>query len=262
MFKGNDAVAPSIAASVMTWKAVGDTQGWTRKVRCSAVEVYQNRLKDLLVENGEAKVDISEAKTGRHERKVTSIEELIGLFQRAYKNLEIRETHENRESSRGHFVCSLSLTQFRPDKPCVWSRITLVDLAGGERIHTGPKNRPPQTTGVKGGSSNAAADKADSSLTAETKFINSSRGALRTFLQEVKRSKRGSAVCEVRAQSAHYIRQLIYIQFTRYLKIVLEDNPRLIYLAHLDPLSEQYGRTLDTLKFAKEVSKKPWYLWK
>ena len=254
MFKGNDAVAPSIAASVMTWKAAGDTQGGSRRVRCSAIEVYQDRLKDLLVENGEAKVDLSEGKKYPCERRANSVEELIGLFQRAYKNLEIKETHENRESSRGHFVCTLNLVQIRSKQSCAWSRITLVDLAGRERIHTGPKNRPPQTTGVKGGSSNAAADEADSSLTAETKFINSSRRALRTFLQQIKWSKPRPAACEVRAPSTRRICRLTSVQFTRYLNFVLGPNPRLIYLAHLDPLSDQYGRTLDTLKFAKEVS--------
>ena len=256
MFKGNNAIAPSIAASVMTWKDVGATQGWTRQIKYSAIEIYQDRLKDLLVAKGGAKVDILKAKNGDCDRSVETVEELLGLFQRAYRNLEVRKTHENRESSRGHFFCSLVLAQSHPDEPPVRSRITLIDLAGGKRIQTRAKNKLSQTTMIKGGSSNAAADEADSFLTSETKFINSSRGALRTFLQQTKKLKQGSAVCEVGAYPPAYVYQRLYIQFTRYLKLVLENNPRLIYLAHLDPRSTQYGRTLDTVKFAKEVSKK------
>ena len=204
MFKGEDAIALSIAASVTTWKTVGAALGWTRQVKYSAIESYRDRLNDLLVEEkGEAIVDIPKAKTGRYDRSAATLEELLDLFQRAYTNREVGKTHENRESSRGHFFSSLVLAQSNPDGPPVRSRITLIDLAGGERIPTETKKTSP-TTG-KGGSSNAAADKADSFLAAETKFINSSRGALRTFLQQTRKMKQGSAVCEVGATAGLYI---------------------------------------------------------
>ena len=180
MFKGNDAIAPSIAVSIITWKDVGAAQGWTRQIKYSAIEIYQDRLKDLLVEKGEAKVDIPKAKIGYCDRSAATVEELLDLFQRAYRNLEVRKTHENKESSRGYFFCSLVLAQSHLDRPSIRSRITLIDLAGGERIQT--KTKKSSQTMVKGGSFNAAADKADSFLATETKFINSSRGALRTFL--------------------------------------------------------------------------------
>ena len=77
MFRGTDAVAPSIATSVMEWKAMGDAHGWECRVHCSAIEIYQDRLKDLLATNGEGKVEISKTRGGQYLRSATSAEELI-----------------------------------------------------------------------------------------------------------------------------------------------------------------------------------------
>lgn len=88
---------------------------------------------------------------------------------------------------------------------------------------------------------------------AETAFINSNQGDLRTLLIELKNNKPLAGVSKVNKSNRPYTLLLTIIQFTKYLKMIWENKPRMIYLAHLSPLSIHYGRTLDTLKFAKEV---------
>lgn len=210
MFKGPDAIAPSIAASVLAWKNGGDVHDKvSRNVKCSAVQIYQDQLQDLLITESGSGADTAamwKAKAGCYDKDANSLEEFLSLFERARARLEIKATHENQESSRGHFFCSLILTQFTPSKPTVTSRITLIDLAGGERMSdpsctfenkeksfqpTGAKAKPSSSTaGTKGKPSRP-------SLAAETVSINSTRGELRTFLKERMNHQLGAAVSEV-----------------------------------------------------------------
>ena len=192
MFKGADAIAPSIAESIMTWKDTEAVEGWTREVQCSAVEVYMDKVKDLLSPDGIQQVDISKAKSGWYDRPAVCVPSLLDLFKRAHDRLEVRATHENRESSRGHFICSLILTQSHPQRPSIKSRITIIDLAGSERMDR-----------------DAGIDH-KSFVYRESVSINSSRTELRAFLKEKITLKPASAPSEVSEPPPTYIRAPAY----------------------------------------------------
>lgn len=190
MFKGANALAPSIAESIMTWKDTDAVEGWKREVQCSAIEVHMDKLKDLLAPKGTEHFDIAKAKRGLYDRPAVCVEALLDLFKRAHSRLEVKGTHENRESSRGHFICSLVLTQSHPERPSVKSRITMIDLAGSERtVHP-----------------SRIAETHNRSSTAESVFINSSRTALRVFLKAHRNLGLGSVVSEVREPPPTHIR--------------------------------------------------------
>ena len=192
MFKGADAIAPSVAESIMTWKDTEAIEGWKREVQCSAVEVYMDEVKDLLSPDGIQQIDISKAKSGRYNQPAVCVGCLLDLFKRAYDRLEVRATHENRESSRGHFICSLILTQSHPERPSIRSRITIIDLAGSERMdHAAPIDK-------------------ESFVHRESVSINSSRTDLRVFLKQKMISKPAPTASQVSEPPPTYIRAPAY----------------------------------------------------
>lgn len=84
MFKGTDAIAPFVAAFVMAWKDAEVPEGRERDNKCSAIETYNDRLKDLLdTENysGEESAKISKAKQGHYDKSISSVEAFFDLFQ-------------------------------------------------------------------------------------------------------------------------------------------------------------------------------------
>ena len=212
MFKGIDALSLLIARSVFSWKCAKVDK---RHVTCSVIEIYLDQLYNLQATVGEEKADLTRAKRGDYDKPVPSASALVELLKEARARLHVKRTPENTESSRGHFVCSLVLTQLSLDKPTVKSRITLIDLAGAERMANSSysvetKTKPSRIAGTKAKSSSSTvgpkAKRSDpteagvdpSVAAAETAFISNSRGALRTLLTEFKNDKPAAGVDQVR----------------------------------------------------------------
>ena len=132
------------------------------------------------------KASIAHAKRGDYDRPAPSLETLVNFFRQALANRNIRETHKNKESSRGHFFFSLILTQSPPDRPPTTSRTSLIDLAGGERMAdpshvVETKNKSSRISETKVKPSRTIETEIESHLTAETTWINRSRCEMRTF---------------------------------------------------------------------------------
>ncbi|CBZ55426.1 Kif18a protein, related [Neospora caninum Liverpool] len=112
--------------------------------RATAVEIYCERLRDLLVapaprgptlvlrEDPQRGVLVA----GLSERHVKSAEELLAVFHAALRRRRMRETPKNATSSRAHTVLSLHVeTRTTTNDAAVTccSSLHLVDLAGAER---------------------------------------------------------------------------------------------------------------------------------
>ena len=181
LFQGLHAIASYVATSVMVWKNARIAGGWKREVKCSAVEIYDDRLKDLLApanDSGGEEVEILKAKRGHYDKSASSLKALLELFGRACAKLSDGERQEQRVAGQGHVFFSLLLTQSHSNEPSVESRLTLIDLAGGERLsNIYYSDRSP--------------------------WVDSSRETLRIFLKEQQGYKQGAADSEVRKQHLH-----------------------------------------------------------
>lgn len=120
-------------------------KGWTFAMEASYLEIYNESLRDLLVDgnnagNNNAKYEIRHAngKTTVTDLLVMSVqspEEVMSLLARAAHNRAVAETNCNERSSRSHSVFTLRITgenSITTEK--VDGLLNLIDLAGSERL--------------------------------------------------------------------------------------------------------------------------------
>ncbi len=155
MFGSNDptnekdmGLAPRVAQEV--FKKLQDRASSNHiEVTVSMLELYNDKLQDLLVskktpseECVELKIRLAEhTLTGLVEvegakiERATNSRELLDIFHRGSQGRTSSSTKMNADSSRSHMITSvvLSLTNRRTGK-IVHGKLTLVDLAGSERV--------------------------------------------------------------------------------------------------------------------------------
>ncbi len=172
LFNGPDALAPSIAEDIFSFKRGSQQNSFT--VSCTALEVYQDALTDLLPKKGSprsADLGFESSKEGGTKVKgccsesVRSAAELRDLLIRICQNRRVSATDENVVSSRGHLICTLTIQQPHLPRSRRTTCVVLVDLAGSER---GGRSGPTST-----------------SQKTETQYINESRSNLRRALLSV-----------------------------------------------------------------------------
>lgn len=154
MFDGKDSLSRSIAEQIFAYSKSHSlvAQEVKLEVQFEAFEVYKDGLKDLLSKNG-----TQTSPTAQHEDSVlqkctvvanertrlpvTSAAELCKMIREACRNRKVGENEKNPVSSRGHLVCSISLTRFDGrGKVSMTSRLKIVDLAGNEHIPSDKTN--------------------------------------------------------------------------------------------------------------------------
>eukprot|EP00928_Gymnodinium_smaydae_P011409 TRINITY_DN14213_c0_g1_i1.p1 TRINITY_DN14213_c0_g1~~TRINITY_DN14213_c0_g1_i1.p1 ORF type:complete len:1130 (+),score=282.00 TRINITY_DN14213_c0_g1_i1:270-3392(+) len=145
-----EGMAPRAIRRVFAHLAAGNG-GW--RVQVSALEVYNERVRDLLAGAGNhaaTNLDVHEVMGERSEnggaasfrcpgathRDVTRPEEAMAALLQGMERRETGRTDMNHKSSRSHLVFSLTITQLVSDTPGgkLRSRLHLVDLAGSERL--------------------------------------------------------------------------------------------------------------------------------
>ena len=201
-------------------------------VRCSFVEIYNEIVKDLLIDfsdnNFTSILDIREdaATNLTYIQGVTqvsgirSIHEMMELLQRGNRRRTTEPTAANETSSRSHAVLQVLVEQNLADGEILFSKLSLVDLAGSERA------KDTQNRGIRfieGGN------------------INKSLLALGNCIKALS-SRDPNAFIPYRDS-----------KLTRLLKDSLGGNCRTVMIANVSPFAYNFTDSLNTLNFANRA---------
>ena len=144
----NQGLAPRVAHELFR-KLTERESNYDIEVSASMLEIYTDKLRDLLVSNKNEKECLVDLKIrlaehtssglvevdGAKIERVANATELLEVIDRGTKGRASSSTKMNDESSRSHMVATivLSLRNRRTGK-IVHGKLTLVDLAGSERV--------------------------------------------------------------------------------------------------------------------------------
>ena len=205
------------------------TEGESRKffLRCSFVEIYNEKVRDLL-ENKDKKLDIREdPKKGTFLKDLTYVTiknpaDIDKSLDTGNKNRHVGATSMNDQSSRSHslFTVYLEIEEKgeNNNSRIKSGKLNLVDLAGSERV----------------GKTNATGQTFD-----EGKKINLSLTAL-------------GSVIDALSQNRKYI-PYKDSKLTRLLADSLGGNTKTVMFANISPASYNYDETLGTLRYASRA---------
>jgi hypothetical protein len=125
------------------FEIVGTMSNYSVDLSCYMVELYKMDLRDLLLPKGgqAVKLDIKENPAngmvylpGVTEKKISSIEEAIHIFQYGLEHRMTRATKMNSASSRSHLIFSIIIIAVnKQTKVRTAGKLTFVDLAGSEK---------------------------------------------------------------------------------------------------------------------------------
>jgi len=200
------------------------TEGQSKKflVRCSFVEIYNEEVRDLLINNNK-KLDIREdPKKGIFIKDLTyatlkDTEDIQQCLDKGNKNRHVGATSMNDQSSRSHSIFTVYL-EIEEDGKIRSGKLNLVDLAGSERV----------------GKTNATGQTFD-----EGKKINLSLTAL------------GSVIDALSSNRKH----IPYkdSKLTRLLADSLGGNTKTVMFANISPASYNIEETIGTLRYASRA---------
>lgn len=200
-------------------------------VRVSYMEIYMERIRDLLVPQND-NLPVHEEKNrgvyvkGLLEVYVSSVQEVYEVLRRGGESRAVSSTNMNSESSRSHSIFVLTVTQKNVETGSMKSgQLFLVDLAGSEKVGK---------TGASG------------QTLEEAKKINKSLSALGMVINSLTDGK-----------SSHVPYR--DSKLTRILQESLGGNSRTTLIINCSPSSYNDAETLGTLKFgmrAKSIKNK------
>ena len=227
-------IIPIMCQEVFTkMEALGHDENLSIKVEVTMLEIYMEKVKDLLDSSGHAKsLKVrTHPKTGPFVDKlsrftVTSFEQVNQFMEIGQQQRTVAATQMNQTSSRAHTIFTIELTQTITnvatqkvsDKT---SKISLIDLAGSERA----------------GSTGATGQRLK-----EGSAINQSLSALGNVISALadagKKGKKGKKI--------PYRGSVL----TQLLKNSLGGNAKTIMIAAISPASVNFAETLSTLRYA------------
>ncbi|KAJ2162501.1 tubulin-dependent ATPase kip3 [Coemansia sp. RSA 552] len=204
----------------------------TTEVTLSYLEVYNETIRDLLVDDGVPAVplalreDLKQGVTvaGLSEHVPRSVDEVMALMMRGNENRTMSPTEANAVSSRSHAVLQVHVKQ-KPKAGGLQTDVTtatlsLIDLAGSERATVARNNGARMREGAN---------------------INRSLLALANCI---------NALCDQKTK-----RHIPYrdSKLTRLLKFSLGGNCRTVMITCVSPASTYYEETHNTLKYANRA---------
>ena len=200
------------------------TEGESKKflVRCSFVEIYNEEVRDLLVNNNK-KLDIREdPKKGTFVKDLTYVtlkdtEDIQRCLDRGNKNRHVGATSMNDQSSRSHSLFTVYL-EIEENGKIRSGKLNLVDLAGSERV----------------GKTNATGQTFD-----EGKKINLSLTALGSVIDALSQNRKHIPYKDSK--------------LTRLLADSLGGNTKTVMFANISPASYNYDETVGTLRYASRA---------
>lgn len=117
---------------------------WTDEICVSLLEVYNEDIRDLLVDPKNAPDEKLEVKMGEFgnfvpgltSRRVQNMDSVFQLMALADKHRSSATTNMNEHSSRSHMIMTVTvISEFKPTGMTTRGKLNLVDLAGSERIN-------------------------------------------------------------------------------------------------------------------------------
>ncbi|KAI8981566.1 kinesin motor domain-containing protein [Pilobolus umbonatus] len=204
-----------------------DTNGREYLLRVSYMEIYNEKIKDLLGA-GNTTHEIVEDKKGVYVRnlkeiKVKSYKEVMSLIKEGESNRHISATDYNDQSSRSHTVFQIVIESRSSDnylkttKGVRISQLNLIDLAGSEKVATHSERRK------EGG------------------YINKSLLTLGNVISKLTSSDPTSHI------------PFRNSKLTRILQPALSGNARICVICTINPTFTSKDESLNTLRFAQRA---------
>lgn len=114
-------------------------KGINVNIELSMYEIYNDELRDLLVERQKTKLTIISKPSGTYiqglqKYKVESVSDIIEYLHRGEKVRATASTDINEHSSRSHCIMTLYITQTDSTGKCISGKLNIVDLAGSEKV--------------------------------------------------------------------------------------------------------------------------------
>mmetsp|Transcript_11351 Transcript_11351/g.32689 ORF Transcript_11351/g.32689 Transcript_11351/m.32689 type:complete len:903 (+) Transcript_11351:231-2939(+) len=256
----NDGVIPRACRDL--FENVADKCDGHAKVECSYMEVYNEEIRDLLVESGGKKQDLRIRETldgqiyvrGITEREVKSPLEVYKIMEEANKRRVVASTKMNATSSRSHAICVLRIKGvviFADENNDAnaddgvsrkfEAKLTLVDLAGSERL---------KKTGAQGGRAKEGIS-INKGLFVLGQVVSalSERGRILKQIEEQKQNNNPRKRKILPPRKPPYRDS----KLTRLLQDSLGGNSRTIMIACVSPANFNVEETINTLRYATQA---------
>jgi kinesin family protein C1 len=193
--------------------------GWTYRFKCSFIEVYLDKIYDLLGETRQELKIFSDAVKDLTAFPVSSVEQVEALMIEAKKKRKVGATNINSESSRSHFLFQFVIEGTNSNGKKCNGRLNLIDLAGSENLDAA-KDEKQRLEGQK---------------------IRESLSFLKTVLMRLRRNS--SANISFRDS-----------KLTHLLKTDLSAGSKVLMLVNISPEKSSLSETKNSLNFAKSVN--------
>ncbi|XP_070692302.1 kinesin-like protein KIF13A [Pempheris klunzingeri] len=229
---------PRLCCSLFERVHTEENEGHTFKVEVSYMEIYNEKVRDLLDPKGSRQsLKVREHKVlgpyvdGLSQLAVTNFEDIEVLMSEGNKSRTVAATNMNEESSRSHAVFSIIVTQTLYDLQSgnsgeKVSKMSLVDLAGSERV---------SKTGAAG------------ERLKEGSNINKSLTTLGCVISALADQSAGKG----KAKFVPYRDSVL----TWLLKDNLGGNSKTAMIATVSPAADNYEETLSTLRYADRAKR-------
>ncbi|XP_053239799.1 stAR-related lipid transfer protein 9 isoform X3 [Podarcis raffonei] len=241
------------------------------RVEVSFLEIYNERVRDLLRQSGHKKPytlrvrehpEMGPYVQGLSQHVVTDYKQVVGLLEEGIANRITAATHIHDASSRSHAIFTIQYTQaiLENNLPSeIASKINLVDLAGSERADPSYcKDRI--TEGANINKSLVTLGIVISTLAQNSQMFSSCQ-SINSIASEVDSShtdnNSGASISSQRRQAYTPYRDSI---LTWLLKDSLGGNSKTIMIATISPANSCYNETMSTLRYAsnaKNIINKP-----
>ncbi|KAJ7303320.1 hypothetical protein JRQ81_012262 [Phrynocephalus forsythii] len=207
-----------------------EAKGWKYEFVANFLEIYNESLRDLLVSRPEPGSELEIRRMSQYTEElhvpnlsyipVSSEQEVLKLLQRAKANRSVAKTGINERSSRSHSLFQLRIEgQNARQELSTSSVLSLVDLAGSERL-------------------DKSLSKAE--RLKETQAINTSLSCLGLVI---------TALSNKDAHIPYRNSKLTYL-----LQNSLGGSSKMLMFVNISPLEENFGESLNSLRFARKVN--------
>eukprot|EP00079_Xenopus_tropicalis_P012103 XP_002938712.1 PREDICTED: kinesin-like protein KIFC1 isoform X1 [Xenopus tropicalis] len=205
-------------------------KGWQFTFTASFLEIYNETLRDLLINRPDKKLEYEIRKvnssnsqlyvTNLRYVEVSSVEEVHDLLRIAKANRSVAKTAINDRSSRSHSVFQLRIEGENKQRDLKTSSVlSLIDLAGSERLDR----------------SLSSGDRLK-----ETQCINTSLSTLGMVI---------TSLCNKDSHIPYRNSKLTYL-----LQNSLGGNAKVLMFVNISPLEENFAESLNSLRFASKVN--------